>query len=132
MNFMGVEYEKSCGNDFFQIAWPNDSGVKTESRKFCGFKNAYSNADSNYGTEFPTEGLTINSTEFELRWKSDWSLPGEGFELEWSCNNGDSDDGPNTPKIDPCDLSFAFKISVFSESRYNQNKPLSDSIPRLV
>ena len=108
---MGIEYEESCGNDFFQIAWPDDSGVKTESQKFCGYKNAYSNDDSNFGTEFPAAGLTINSTEFELRWKSDWSLPGEGFELEWSCNNGDSDDGPSIPKIDPCDLSFAFKFS---------------------
>ena len=127
MNFMGVEYEESCGHDYFQIAWPNDLGDKIESQKFCGYKNSYSNADSNFGTEFPAEGLTINSTEFELRWKSDWSLPGEGFELEWSCNNSDSDDGPNIPKIDPCDLSFAFKFSVFATKN-----SLSDSIPRLV
>ena len=119
---MGVEYEESCGNDFFQIAWPNGSGDKTESQKFCGFKNSYSNADSNFGTEFPAAGLMINSTEFELRWKSDWSLPGEGFELEWSCSYGDADDGPNIPKIDPCDLSFAFKFSIFSENirKYRQ------------
>ena len=106
MNFMGVEWEYDCDYDFFQIAWPNDSGEKTVTQKFCGNKNGY-NPDSNSTNEFPEEGLTINSSEFELRWSTDGSVIGEGFELEWSCTHGQ-----RIPKIDPCNLSFAFKFSV--------------------
>ena len=102
INFMGIELESSCGYDFFQIAWPNADAMET-TRKFCGFSNAYQN-DTFSGNEFPEDGLTINSSEFQFRWLTDYSVIDEGLELTWTCS------GQKIPKIDPCDLR---KASIF-------------------
>ena len=97
MNFMDIEWVPNCGYDFFQIAWPSDFGEIATSQKFCG-----------HAGDFPEEGLTIESSGFALRWKTDGSVLGDGFELEWSCTHGQ-----RIPQIDPCNLSFAFKFSVY-------------------
>ena len=112
INFMGIEPESSCGYDYFQIAWPNVSTDLMENTgKFCGYINAY-NSDYasdyyDYGNEFPVDGLTINSSEFEFRWQTDYSVIDEGVELEWTCEGKHNQ---KVPKVDPCDLRIAFKF----------------------
>ena len=111
MNFMGVELQSSCGYDFFQIAWPNvETDLMNTTNKFCGFINAYGSPDTTWGNEFPVDGVTIPSSEFQFRWSTDYSVIDEGLELEWTCSGGHQQ---KIPKVDPCDLRKAFKLYNF-------------------
>ena len=104
---MAVELQWSCGWDFFQIAWPNvETDLMETTGRFCGHVNAYNRPDSTLGNEFPVDGITIPSSEFQFRWLSDYIIPDEGLELEWTCSGGHNQ---KIPKIDPCDLRKAFK-----------------------
>ena len=114
---MGIEAERSCGYDYFQIAWPNVSADLMENTgKFCGHVNAYESDyayDYDYGNEFPVDGLTITSSEFEFRWQTDYSVIDEGVELEWTCEGKHNQ---KIPKVDPCDLRKTFIILSFCKN----------------
>ena len=115
MNFMSIEGERSCGYDYFQIAWPDVStDVMENTGKFCGYfdadyeENDYAFGDDYYdGNVYYSDGLTINSSEFEFRWQTDYSVIDAGVELEWTCQGKKN---PKVPKVDPCDLRKAFII----------------------
>ena len=106
---MGVEHQSSCGYDFFQIAWPNvEADLIDSTGKFCGFVDSYEGT-TEWGNEFPADGITIPSSEFQFRWQTDYSVIYDGVELEWTCSGGHNQ---KIPKVDPCDLRKAFKHNL--------------------